>query len=131
MKYIGADFACGGSQVWSGQHTGCNRWGGHCVVSFDALIPQPGQATPRKNELWLIGVDGTDAITYSKVGVSSSSFVYAGPSTDENYWSSSRAAMSMDGTQVIYDSDEGSNGAHHAVYSLPTGLPRVQRQPGR
>jgi hypothetical protein len=131
MKYIGADFACGGSQVWSGQHTGCNRWGSHCVVSFDTLIPQPGQVTPRKNELWLIGVDGTGAITYSKVGVSSSSFVNAGPSADENYWSSSRAALSMDGTQVIYDSDEGSNGARHAVYSLPTGLPRAQGPPGR
>jgi len=129
LKLGPVDFHCGGGEVWSSQHTGCNRWGGHCVVSFDTPIPQSGQATPRKNELWLIGVDGAGSITYTRAGASSSSFVNAGPSADANYWSSSRAAMSMDGTQIIFDSDAGSNGAHHAVYSLPTGLPPVQRPP--
>jgi hypothetical protein len=28
----------------------------------------------------------------------------------------------MDGTQVIYDSDAGTNGATHNVYELATGL---------
>ena len=121
LKYAGADFHCGGKEAWSSQHTGCARWGQRCVVSFSTAVPQPGQTAPRKEELWLIGLTDAGAITFNKIGVSSPSFL---PARD-SYWSTARAAMSMDGTLVIYDSDHGSQGASHAVYSLETGLPPV------
>ena len=131
MKYAGPDFYCGGSQVWSATHTGCNRWGGHCLVSFDTPKPTTQTSTPKKNELWLLGIDATGTPTYAKLGVSSTSYVNAGPSADANYWSSSRAALSMDGTQIIYDSDAGTNGATHNVYERASGCQavRLREQP--
>jgi Collagen triple helix repeat (20 copies) len=122
MKYVGPDFLCGGTQVWSDQHTGCNRWGGHCVVSFDTPTPSVGQVAVKMNQLWLIGLDPSNTITYSQIGVTSPSYVNSNTDPNLNYWSTSRAASSMDGTQVIYDSDAGSNGVHHAVYQMPTAL---------
>jgi len=127
MKYVGPDFKCGGGDVWSGQHTGCARWGGHCVVSFDTPMPKTETNTPRKEELWLIGVDNTGAVTYTKAGVTSTAFVNSGANAGDNYWSTSRAALSMDGSLIIYDSDQGTHGAKHAIYSLPSNLPPVQR----
>ncbi|HXA67555.1 MAG TPA: hypothetical protein VNV82_20520 [Bryobacteraceae bacterium] len=124
MKYIGPDFACGGSQVWSSQHTGCARWGQHCVISFDTPPPQPGQTTPRNEELWLIGLTPAGAVSYSRLGNSNSS---AFQQTNDSYWSTSRAAMSMDGALVLYGSDHGTRGASQAIYLLPSGLPSVQR----
>jgi hypothetical protein len=123
MKYVGPDFSCGGTQVWSGQHTGCNRWGGHCVVSFDTPTPTTQTTIPRMNQLWLIGLDASGSITYSQLGgPTSTSYVNSNSDPNLNYWSTSRAAMSMDGTQVIYDSDGGSKGVHHAVYKISTAL---------
>jgi hypothetical protein len=124
MKYIGPDFACGGSQVWSAQHTGCARWGQHCVISFDTPPPQPGQTTPRNQELWLIGLTPAGAVSYNKLGNSNSS---AFQQTNDSYWSTPRAAMSMDGALILYDSDHGTHGASHAIYLLPSGLPPAQR----
>ena len=125
MKYIGPDFVCGGAQAWSSQHTGCARWGQHCVISFDTNPPQPGQTMPRNEELWVIGLTPAGAISYSKLGRSnSSSFLTAG----DNYWSTARASMSMDGTLIIYDSDYGTHNASHAVYVLSSGQPPVQRR---
>jgi hypothetical protein len=122
MKYIGPDFSCGGYDVWSAQHTGCARWGGHCVVSFDTPAPTTQSNEPRKEELWLIGLDANNAITYTKAGTTSTSYSNANSNEGNNYWSTSRAASSMDGTQIIFDTDMGSNGAHHAVYQMETGL---------
>jgi hypothetical protein len=122
MKYVGPDFSCGGVQVWSDQHTGCNRWGGHCVVSFDTPTPLVGQVPVKMNQLWLIGLDPSNTITYSQIGVTSPSYVNSNTNSNLDYWSNSRAASSMDGTQVIYDSDAGSNGLHHAVYQMSTAL---------
>jgi hypothetical protein len=128
LKYIGPDMICGGTQTWSAGHTGCARWGQHCVISFDTPAVPPGQIAPKAEELWLIGLDSNNAITYSRLGNSNSSIMTGnGPNAASSYWSSARAAMSMDGTQVIYDSDAGSNSAHHAVYQLTTGLPAVKR----
>jgi len=124
MKYIGPDFVCGGTQAWSSQHTGCARWGQHCVISFDTSPPQPGQTAPRNEELWVLGLTPAGTISYNKLGSSNSSpFLTAG----ENYWSTARASMSMDGTLVIYDSDYGTHNARHAVYSFPSGLPAAAR----
>ncbi len=125
MKYAGPDFFCGGYQVWSATHIGCNRWGGHCMVSFDTPKPTTQTGTPKKNELWLLSTDSTGTPIYTKLGVSSTSYVNAGPNADANYWSSSRAAMSMDGTQVIYDSDASTNGATHNVYEKASGCQAV------
>lgn len=119
MKYIGPDFVCGGSQAWSSQHTGCARWGQYCVISFDTGAPQPGQTAPRNEELWLLGLTPAGTISYAKLGSSNSS--------SENYWSTARASMSMDGTLVIYDSDYGTHNAKHTVYSLPSGFPAAPR----
>lgn len=124
MKYIGPDFACGGGQVWSSQHSGCARWGQYCVVSFDTPAGQPNQTAPRNEELWLLGLNPTGAITYSKVGSSNSSTFHQTP---DSYWSTTRAAMSMDGTLIIYDSDFGTQGVSHALYSLPTGASAASR----
>jgi Collagen triple helix repeat (20 copies) len=123
LKYVGPDFKCGGD-LWSSQHTGCDRWGGHCVVSFDTPAPYGSQTNVvRKNELWLMGLDASGNITYSQLGgATSPSYVNANADGGLNYWSQSRAAMSMDGTQVIFDSDGGSNGVHHAVYQISTAL---------
>jgi hypothetical protein len=119
LKYLGPDFRCGGHDVWSAQHTGCARWGQYCVVSFDTPSPQPGQVTPRLEELWRIGLKPDGSIEYSKLGTSNSS---------TEYWSTSRASMSMDGTIVIFDSDQGTHNATHAVYSLASGVGPFQRR---
>lgn len=124
MKYIGPDFSCGGSQAWSSQHTGCARWGQHCVISFDTGAPQPGQTTPRNEELWLLGLTASGTMSYSKLGSSNSSaFLNA-----NTYWSTARASMSMDDSMVLYDSDHGTHGASHAVYLLSSGQSPVQRR---
>ena len=124
LKYVGPDFSCGGTQAWSAQHTGCARWGGHCVISFDLGATKPGQTAPRGQDLWLIGLTDSGAVSYSKVGTSTSSAMLA---NGDNYWSTARASLSMDSTQIIYDSDYGTRGASHAVYALPTGLRPVAR----
>jgi hypothetical protein len=115
LKYLGADFHCGGKEEWSSQHTGCARWGQVCVVSFETgpLPSVSNQSAPKKEELWLVNLDGE-----KRIGNSNSS---------TEYWAQARAAMSMDGTLVIYDSDHGTNGASHAVYALPSGFPAVLR----
>lgn len=81
LKYKGPDFHCGG-EAWSSQHTGCARWGNHCIISFDTGPLQPGQIAPRAEELWLIGIDGTGAITYRKLGTSGTS------NSSNDYWAS-------------------------------------------
>jgi hypothetical protein len=128
MKYIGPDMRCGGVDTWSAGHTGCARWGGYCVISFDTPVIQPEMPpAPKTEELWIIGLDANNAITYNRLGNSHSSMMTGdGAQQANSYWSTARAAMSMDGTQVIYDSDAGSNSAHHAVYQLATGLPAVK-----
>ena len=127
MKYIGPDMICGGTQTWSAGHTGCARFGGHCVISFDTPAVPPGQVAPKAEELWLIGLDANNALTYSRLGNSHASIMTGDGSQQANsYWSTARAALSMDGTVVIYDSDAGSKSARHAVYQLATGLPAVK-----
>ena len=124
LKYNGPDFLCGGAQAWSSQHTGCARWGQHCVISFDTSMPKPGIISPRKQDLWLIGLTASGAITYSKIGSSNADWLPSG-AVEAYYWSTARASLSMDGTEMIYDSDFGTHGANHAVYSLPSGLAPV------
>jgi len=120
LKYV-TDYPCGVD--WSSSHNGCNRWGGHCVVSFATPAPQDGQAVPKKNEIWLIGLNASGTIAYSRLGQTSPSYSNSGSDPNLNYWSTARAAMSMDGTIVIFDSDLGTHRARHAVYSLPSGSP--------
>ena len=123
LRYLGPDFHCGGTEEWSSQHTGCARWGQLCVVSFSTPPPAPGnQTAPKKEEIWLVNLDGE-----KRIGNSNSS---------AEYWATPRAAMSMDGSLVIYDSDHGTNGASHALYALPTGnlpvpRPRLSSRPER
>lgn len=127
MKVFGPDFKCGGD-VWSSGHTGCNRWGGHCIVSFDTPAPSGEMVNVvKKNELWLLGLNADGSPSYKRIGSTSPSFTNAHASGDVKYWSQSRAAMSMDGAQIIFDSDRGSNGEHHAVHQLSSGLPAVKR----
>jgi hypothetical protein len=111
MKYV-TDYSCGTN--WSGTHIGCNRNGGHCVISFSSPPPMGMLTTPKKEDIWLIGLDCSGAVTYSKIGNSGSSTA--------DYWATPRGALSMDGTRCIYDSDMGTSGAQHAVFELGTGL---------
>ena len=93
------------------------------MVSFDTPTPTTQTTIPRMNQLWVIGLDASGSITYSQLGgPTSTSYVNSNSDPNLNYWSTSRAAMSMDGTQVIYDSDGGSKGVHHAVYKISTAL---------
>jgi hypothetical protein len=116
LKYF-RDYPCGSQ--WPSQHTGCARWGQTCVISFTSPPVPAGSnlATPRHGEIWLINLDGE-----KRIGNSNSS---------SEYWATPRASMSMDGTLIIYDSDHGTNGASHAVYSLASGVPPVPRPSSR
>jgi hypothetical protein len=69
--------------------------------------------TPRQEEIWLLDLNGE-----KKIGTSNSS---------NEYWSQARAAMSMDGTIIIYDSDYGTHNATHAIYALESGHSAVPR----
>jgi hypothetical protein len=112
LRYFKA-YECG--QNWSSAHFGCARWGQICVISYDSPPPKPGSTTPtpRQEDIWLIDLNGE-----KKIGNSNSS---------DDYWSQSRAGPSMDGTIVIFDSDQGTHGSSHAVYSLASGLAPVSR----
>ena len=112
FRYFTA-YKCG--QNWSSNHFGCARWGQICVVSYDSPPLPPGSTmvTPRQEDIWLLDLNGE-----SKIGNSNSS---------NDYWSQARAAMSMDGTIILYDSDYGTHGASHAIYALESGRSSVPR----
>jgi hypothetical protein len=111
LKYI-HDFSCGVAGSWSADHNGCARFGSWCVHSFESH----GAAPPvgRAGDLWLLSLDNAGSIVYKRLGATGTS--------GKDYWSTPRASLAMDASQVIYDSDAGSNDATHAVYMVPTGV---------
>ena len=109
------DYTCGGNQVWSDAHIGCSRWASQCVVSFDT--PDPQSQGPKNEQVWNLGLNALNQIVYTDVGYTDSSAV--------SYYAESRAALSMDGSEIIYDSDAGTRGVSIAVYELASGMSAV------